>query len=133
MVELFKTLGDLNRLRLVNLLNGRSICVCEMEVILEMTQSNVSRHLTKLKSVHALDSDKDAQWVHYSVSGQFIKAHSPLFQYLEGAFQKNDIFRKDLERWETYKSKGLTCQHITSDRDMVLTELTVRYKEEKNG
>ncbi|WP_199172686.1 metalloregulator ArsR/SmtB family transcription factor [Petrotoga sp. 9PWA.NaAc.5.4] len=44
MEELFKSLGDENRLRILNLLmQQQELCVCELEVLLEMTQSNVSK------------------------------------------------------------------------------------------
>lgn len=131
MVELFKVLGDLNRLRLINLLLGHSICVCEMEVILELTQSNVSRHLTKLKSIGALTSDKDAQWIHYSVSDDFINSNKLLMEHLKSEFENKDIYIRDLQRLALYVQKELTCQHITVDREHVLYELKLGNEEDK--
>ncbi|WP_459253875.1 ArsR family transcriptional regulator [Haloimpatiens myeolchijeotgali] len=32
------------------------LCVCEIEVLLEMTQSNVSTHLSKLKNISIINS-----------------------------------------------------------------------------
>ncbi len=48
-VNMFKALSDENRLRIMSLLIREELCVCEIEVILELSQSNVSRHLNKLK------------------------------------------------------------------------------------
>lgn len=50
MDNLFKTLSDENRLRIINLLRKGELCVCEIEAILDTTQSNVSRHLTRLRN-----------------------------------------------------------------------------------
>lgn len=57
-VEIFKALADENRLRILNVLNQGELCVCEIETLLGITQSNASRHLNKLKSLKIIDSDK---------------------------------------------------------------------------
>ena len=74
---MFKILGDINRLRIINLLLTLKLCVCELEVILDMTQSNVSRHLERLRNAGLVKSTKEAQWVFY----QF----DPLNSELSGA------------------------------------------------
>lgn len=57
-VDIFKALADENRLRIISLLLTKELCVCEIEASLEMSQSNVSRHLTKLKTSGIVDSRK---------------------------------------------------------------------------
>ena len=47
-VQMLKALGDETRIRIVNILRDGPLCVCEIESILEITQSNASRHLSKL-------------------------------------------------------------------------------------
>ncbi len=71
-VNMFKALSDENRLRIMSLLIREELCVCEIEVILELSQSNVSRHLNKLKSDKMIDFHKKAQWVHY-FSSDYLK------------------------------------------------------------
>ena len=119
MVNIFKALGDENRLRILNLLMNAELCVCEIEVMLEMTQSNVSRHLSKLKSVGIISSSRDAQWIHYKASNKFNNENPLLFKYLKGKL-KLDIFLKDLERYHKYKKHNLNCQWITDDKYKVL-------------
>lgn len=133
MVDLFKTLGDLNRLRLLHVMMHQSVCVCELEVILEMTQSNVSRHLSKLKAIHALDSDKEAQWIHYSISKSFVKRHAGLIAYLEGEFTKEPVYQEDLRRLSVYQKEALTCQNITTDKEGVLKILSLNFKGASDG
>ncbi len=48
--RLFRALADRTRLRIVNLLAHGSLCVCDIQRILEQPQSSVSRHLALLKS-----------------------------------------------------------------------------------
>lgn len=120
MVELFKTLGDENRLRMVNLLMDEELCVCEIEVLLEMTQSNVSRHLSKLKNAGIIISSKDAQWVHYIVSEEFKKNNISLIEYLQSKFELEKLFLNDKERFHRYKKLSLNCQMIRDDKEKVL-------------
>lgn len=120
MIELFKALGDENRVRIINLLMYAELCVCEIEVMLEMTQSNVSRHLSKLKSVGIISSSKDAQWVHYKASDKFENENELLFRYLKKKIEDSDLFRRDLVRYHKYKEFNLNCQLITDDKEKVL-------------
>lgn len=121
MIELFKTLGDENRLRIINLLMHAELCVCEIEVLLEVTQSNTSRHLSKLKNAGIISSSKDAQWVHYKVSEKFKGENELIYKYLINEFNTNDVFLKDLRRYYKYKELNLNCQWITDDREKVLS------------
>jgi ArsR family transcriptional regulator len=130
MTELFKALGDENRLRLLNVLDHKALCVCEIEVLLEMTQSNASRHLSKLRAVGILSSEKDAQWVHYKISDAFIETNRTLYMYLKEGFEKRESFINDLKRLERYTNKGLNCQYIASDKEYVLREIDIHLEKE---
>ncbi len=66
--ELFKALGDKNRLRIINLLNKRSLCVCEITEVLKLATSTVSRHLNILKQIGIIKDKKDKKWVIYSLN-----------------------------------------------------------------
>lgn len=120
MLKIFKALGDENRLRILNILKNYELCVCEIEVLLEMTQSNVSRHLGKLKSNELITASKDAQWVHYKLSDAFINENELLIRYLELNFNKNSLFKKDLSRCTAYKNSSYDCQTIRNDKNLVI-------------
>ncbi|SHI41208.1 transcriptional regulator, ArsR family [Dethiosulfatibacter aminovorans DSM 17477] len=120
MIDIFKALGDENRMRLVNLLIHAELCVCEIEVMLDLNQSNISRHLKKLKDAGIISSSKDAQWIHYKISDKFINENGLLYNYLELEMQKDKILQGDLNRYMKYKNSNLNCQYIREDKDMVL-------------
>lgn len=119
LTDIFKVLSDEKRLRIINILFNNELCVCEIEVILELNQSSVSRHLRKIKTTSILNSSKDAQWIHYKVNKKFIKDNSLLINYLENNFSKNKIYRNDLERLRKYKEHNLNCKIISEDREQV--------------
>lgn len=64
--ELLKALADTNRLRILNLLHERRLCVCDLEAVLEINQSNLSRHLSKLKQAGIVSAQKKALFTYYS-------------------------------------------------------------------
>jgi ArsR family transcriptional regulator, arsenate/arsenite/antimonite-responsive transcriptional repressor len=70
--EIFKALSDENRIKIFNLLQNNELCVCEIETILNLSQTNASRHLTKLKSAGILEMRKEYQWAYYKISEKFI-------------------------------------------------------------
>ena len=55
-INILKTLSDVNRLRILNLLNQKPLCVCEIEYLLELNQSNLSRHLRNMNQLGLLDT-----------------------------------------------------------------------------
>ncbi|MGF7398821.1 metalloregulator ArsR/SmtB family transcription factor [Thermoanaerobacterium thermosaccharolyticum] len=109
--DIFKALGDENRLRIINLLSKGKLCVCDIEAILMMTQSNVSRHLNKLKNVGIISSEKKSQWVYYSIYSNFVNKHKMLYEYLINSFNNIPQFITDNENFEKYKNREQSCKN----------------------
>lgn len=97
-IEIYKALSDESRLRILNLLMQRELCVCEIELILEMSQSNVSRHLNKLKHADIVVSKKKSQWVHYTIRKEFIEKNHYLYEHLRDKFSMEDMFLRDIDK-----------------------------------
>ena len=68
LVTLFAALADRTRLRLLNLMQGREVCVCYFVEILDETQPKVSRHLAYLRRAGIVNARRDGKWIHYSVA-----------------------------------------------------------------
>jgi ArsR family transcriptional regulator len=49
LATLFAALADTTRLRLLNLMAGREVCVCYFVEILRQSQPKISRHLAYLR------------------------------------------------------------------------------------
>src|SRR3972149_2889914 len=65
---LLRALGDETRLRIFTLLTKAELCVCEIEDILDLSQSLVSNHLAVLRRAGLVESRRDAEdarWVFY--------------------------------------------------------------------
>lgn len=64
--EILKALADPNRIRIMNLLHNQALCVCDIESILELNQSNLSRHLAKLRQAQLVTAHKKGLFMYYS-------------------------------------------------------------------
>jgi len=67
-LNIFKALGDENRLRILLMLRQRSLCVCEMHEVLNIALSTLSAHLKLMKHTGLIVDEKDGRWVIYSLS-----------------------------------------------------------------
>jgi len=72
-LKVLRALAGNSRFKIVLLLNGRELCVCELEEILGMTQSAVSQHIRILKEAGLLRETREGQWVFYSLERDKLK------------------------------------------------------------
>jgi len=64
--NLLSALSEPTRLRALQIVwDGQEHCVCELMDRLDVTQSRMSRHMTRLKMAGLLTDRRDAQWVRY--------------------------------------------------------------------
>ena len=64
---LFAALSDRTRLRLLNLMDGREVCVCYFVEILGQSQPKVSRHLAYLRRAGIVAARREGKWMHYRI------------------------------------------------------------------
>ncbi|MFI4859860.1 MAG: ArsR/SmtB family transcription factor [Phycisphaerales bacterium JB063] len=79
----FKAFSDRTRLRIMNLLRGRSeLCVCDIIEVLDLQQAKVSRHLAYLRRAGLVDTRKQGQWVYYRLSRPTGSFHKKMLECL---------------------------------------------------
>ena len=61
----FVSLSDPTRLRILNLLSEKEICVCHVVDVLGLMQPKVSRHLAYLRKTGLVTARRDGKWMHY--------------------------------------------------------------------
>ena len=123
LIEIFKALGDENRIRILNLLIRQELCVCEIETVLDITQSNASRHLNKLKTAGVIISEKKSQWVYYRIDDKFIEENNLLYEFIKNKIVENTQLQRDVERLNKYKNSNFTCEQLREDKSQVLKYL----------
>jgi ArsR family transcriptional regulator, arsenate/arsenite/antimonite-responsive transcriptional repressor len=67
LARLFAALADPTRLRLLNLMAGREVCVCYFVAILQQAQPKISRHLAYLRSAGIVSARREGKWMHYRI------------------------------------------------------------------
>src|SRR5271163_4141669 len=67
LARLFAALADPTRLRLLNLMDGREVCVCYFVEILKQSQPKISRHLAYLRNAGIVSARREGKWMHYSI------------------------------------------------------------------
>ncbi|MFC1479592.1 ArsR/SmtB family transcription factor [Planctomycetota bacterium] len=65
--DIFKALGNENRLVILSMLRKRQLCVKALSCKLDISQPAVSQHLKVLEHAGLIKADKKGAWVHYSV------------------------------------------------------------------
>ena len=67
--ELFKTLGDPARVRIVNVVarSSEPVCACELYDPLGLSQPTVSHHLKKLVVAGLLEREQRGRWAYFSL------------------------------------------------------------------
>jgi len=66
--SIFAALADTTRLRLLNLMAGREVCVCYFVEILRQGQPKISRHLAYLRRAGIVTARREGKWMHYRIS-----------------------------------------------------------------
>lgn len=66
--KFFKALSDLNRLRILKMLQSKPLCVCEITDILQLAASTVSQHLKILRDTGFIIEEKEGKWINYMIN-----------------------------------------------------------------
>jgi DNA-binding transcriptional ArsR family regulator len=67
-VRVFKALSDTTRLKILKLLMGGEMCICEIMLALKKPQSSVSHNLSVLEDAGLIKERKNGRWCHYRIS-----------------------------------------------------------------
>ena len=67
LASVFAALADTTRLRLLNLMAGREVCVCYFVEVLGQGQPKISRHLAYLRKAGIVAARREGKWMHYSI------------------------------------------------------------------
>lgn len=112
LVQITKALSDETRIRMLNLLKEGDLCVCELEALLDLNQSNASRHLNKLTNVKILDYYKKAKYVYYKLVEDTTKQHPFIIELLNNELCKIELCKSDMEKLKKYKASGISCDDL---------------------
>ena len=70
--DFFKVLGDETRMKIIYALSRGELCVTDLAIALEMTQSAVSHQLKLLRMANQVKSRRDGKSIYYSLDDQHV-------------------------------------------------------------
>jgi DNA-binding transcriptional ArsR family regulator len=70
--ENFKIFGDLTRLKILQALYQKELCVCDLAAVLEANQSTISHQLRVLRSKNLVKFRKEGKMVYYSLADDHV-------------------------------------------------------------
>lgn len=95
---LFAALSDATRLRLLNLMRGGEICVCDLVDGVEAPQPTVSRHLAVLRRTGLVRARKHGAWMYYSLAESRSTLHERALACLDACSEEHAHFAADERR-----------------------------------
>jgi ArsR family transcriptional regulator len=113
---LFKALADATRLRILALLVGGEICVCEMHDALRLPQPMVSRHLAYLRRAGLVETRREGLWIHYRLASLDDTVLRTLTDIVKHALTHVDTIAKDGERLR--KATGCCLKAVEAPRSL---------------
>lgn len=96
--DLFRAFADPTRLRLLNLLSERELCVCILCDVLDETQPKVSRHLAYLRRAGLVDVRREGKWKHYALPKRPTGLKRTLLDGVRTCLRDLDVLNADLKR-----------------------------------
>lgn len=67
-IRVMKALSDPNRARVLKLLQEKELCVCEIQNVLGLAQSTVSKHMKLLEDAGLVNRRRQGTWILYSLA-----------------------------------------------------------------
>ncbi|TNE73875.1 ArsR family transcriptional regulator [bacterium] len=94
MTDLFSSLGDENRLKMVIALSKSELCVHELALTVDSTTSAVSHQLRKLRDRGIVTSRRDGQVKYYTLSDERIRQMLDIVIDFESVQKESEMVEK---------------------------------------
>jgi ArsR family transcriptional regulator len=110
--QTFKAFSDESRVRIMHLLyQNNEMCISDLELTLDFTQTKTSRHITYLKNSGLVSYRKHDLYVFYTIKEEVYEIVSQLIRFLE----KDQQLKKDQEIYRIlFSNRELAANKIQS-------------------
>lgn len=97
-----RALSDRTRLRILNLLHGGEMCVCDLVTLLDVPQPTASRHLASLRKAGLVLARKEGLWQYYRLSRAQGKFHKTLLECVQAAVREDAQLTDDIKQLRSW-------------------------------
>jgi ArsR family transcriptional regulator, arsenate/arsenite/antimonite-responsive transcriptional repressor len=109
--RIFRAFSDPTRLRILHLLSGGELCVCDIVGVLGVPQPTASRHLAYLLRSGLIAKRKQGLWAYYKLAAPASPFHRSLITCLRECFRDVPELTNDAARASRL---GICCQPARS-------------------
>lgn len=100
-----KAVGDPTRTRILKLIERGGLCVCQVQAVLGLAPSTVSKHLTILKLAGLVEHTRDGKWIEYRLTDASRNPHAkPVLGLLRGPLDSDPAVVSDRKRLRQIKA-----------------------------
>lgn len=107
--RMFRAFSDRTRLRILHLLGGGEMCVCDLVDVLGVPQPKASRHLAYLRRAGLVTARKEGLWAYYRLAPARNQFHKKLLDCLSCCFADVPALAEDKQRLSRACRKGNCC------------------------
>ena len=94
-----KAVGDPTRTRILKLLELGDLCGCQVQAVLGLAASTVSKHLAILRAAGLVDDRREGKWIHYGLAAASRNRHaSGVLALLHGPLDREPRIVADRQR-----------------------------------
>lgn len=94
-----KAAADPTRTRILKLLEVGPLCVCQVQAVLGLAPSTISRHLSLLKAAGLVDDRRDGKWIEYRLAAGDHNPWAPkILELLRGPLDREPRILTDRRR-----------------------------------
>ncbi len=114
--KIVKASADANRIRILNMLQEKKMCVCEIAFVLGISQPSVSRHLKKLRSTGFIESENEGFWTNYYLCPQNPYAKN-FIKNLDSWVNGHSVLARDKKKVNKADREKLCCPPASLKRE----------------
>lgn len=114
--QILKSLADDTRLRIINLLNKQGLNVTQLCEILQSNQSNLSKHLARLRLTGVVGDKREGLNVYYHLIKPKEKTHKELLNAITIGLAESETFKQDSEKLKEVKKVGKGKRRCRDER-----------------
>lgn len=129
-----KAVSDPTRTRILKLLEGGGLCVCQVQAVLGLAPSTVSKHLATLKVAGLVEDRRDGKWIEYTLIEEVRHPHAkPILDLLRGALDRDPAVVADRKRLREIKTIPLTELCSLPSARLTLRGRSIRHPSSPQG
>ena len=103
---MLKAFSDPLRLRILHVLRGGELCVCDLVDVLKVPQPTASRHLAYLGKAGLVTGRREKYWTFYAVAPGRTAFHKKLLECLDTCVVDVPAVGEDVKRARTVRARG---------------------------